>query len=215
MVCKSIIDKKLVIPTKLLVCLVTNNFDNFNGVMEKVVPQAKIYLGRFQKLFINDTDEEIVNSLNGLSLDSEPNKDLIKMMTKEEGLDVEDEIASHVFVLTRKLKRNKNTKQANSQSTTNQPTPATETTPQVTRRLSFKFASIPSPTLSFVVDLNTKISDLTNLVCQRLSASRFGLQNNLNASLWRNPLPQQLPRDVRLKDLPIPIKNDEIITLSW
>ena len=215
MVCKSIIDKKLVIPTKLLVCLVTNNFDNFNGVMEKVVPQAKIYLGRFQKLFINDTDEEIVNSLNGLSLDSEPNKDLIKMMTKEEGLDVEDEIASHVFVLTRKLKRNKYTKQANSQSTTNQPTPAAETTPQVTRRLSFKLANIPGPMLSFVVNLNTKILDLTIMVCQRINARQYGLQNNLNASLWRNPVPQQLPRDVRLKDLPIPIQNDEMITLNW
>ena len=142
------------------------------------------------------------------------------MMTKEEGLDVEDEIASHVFVLTRKLKRNKNTKQANSQSTTNQPTPAAETAPQVTRRLSFKFANIPGPTLSFLVDLNTKISDLTIVVCQRMNARQHGLQNHLNASLWRDPLPgnpQQLPRDVRLKDLPIPIQNDEIITLalSW
>ena len=36
MVCKSLVDKKLAIPTKLLVCLVTNNFDNFDGQMEKV-----------------------------------------------------------------------------------------------------------------------------------------------------------------------------------
>ena len=77
------------------------------------------------------------------------------MMTKEEGLDVEDEIASHVFVLTRKLKRNKNTKQANSQSATMQPASAAETTPQVTRRLRFTYVNIPDVVIALVVNLNT------------------------------------------------------------
>ena len=97
MVCKSLIDKKLAIQTKLLVCLVTNDFDNFDGQMEKVKSRAVTHFGKVQKLFTNDTDEEILNSLNGLSLESEPNKDLVQMMTQEEGLDVEEEIASHVF----------------------------------------------------------------------------------------------------------------------
>ena len=68
-------------------------------------------LKKFQKLFTEDTDTQVLMSLEDLELDSEPNIELVKMVSSKTGPEVEDEIASQLFPLTRNLKRNKHTKQ--------------------------------------------------------------------------------------------------------
>ena len=136
------------------------------------------------------------------------------MITNKEGLDVEDEIASHIFVLTRKLKRSKNTKQPNSQIKKNQSTPVVPgTVSRVTRRLRFTLQINPHSTIGLIVDLDTKVNDLAVDICRRLISPQYHLQPNHTGQLWRNG--QVLPREMKLKDLPIPIQNDEIITVTW
>ena len=78
-----------------------------------------------------NTDKEVGECVLNLDLASEPNKHLVKMISNEKSQKVDDEIASDVFLLAMKLKRNKITKQ-------NQPKtkPATKTTPTVTATTS-------------------------------------------------------------------------------
>ena len=137
----------------------------------------------------------------------------MKMITSEEGPDVEDEIASHIFVLTRKLKRSKTTKQANSQITKNQSMPVPGTVSRVTRRLRFNLQINPHSTIGLIVDLDTKVNDLAVDICRRLISPQYHLQPNQTGLLWRNG--QVLPREMKLKDLPIPIQNDETLTVTW
>ena len=46
-----------------------------------------------------------------LDLKTQPNKELVKMITDDEGEEIEDEVESQLFLLAKKLKRQRVTKQ--------------------------------------------------------------------------------------------------------
>ena len=58
----------------------------------------------------NHHDNEILDTLMNVNLKQKPNKELVKLITDQEGDEIEDEVTSQLILLARKLQRNKITK---------------------------------------------------------------------------------------------------------
>ena len=99
---------KLNVDTKLLLCVVGDTFDNFKCKMEQVV-QIQLNLKKTcvnKNLFgahANHTLDEIQKSVFDLDLSTEQNKELIGLIGDH--VDINDNIASEVFLLAQRLKK--------------------------------------------------------------------------------------------------------------
>ena len=94
---------------KLLICLVCDKFDGFEGAMSKVRIKLSPHFDYFQRLFSNVTAEEIVNNLLRIDLTSSVNKKLKKMVNDDTDNDIV--IENQLYAMIKRLMANKVTKQ--------------------------------------------------------------------------------------------------------
>jgi len=93
MVCDGIQKMKLSLETKLLICLISNTFDNFDGFFE-------------EPLLSGYSDESVLVSLLQLDLKNDQNKRLKKLLTTEDSAEMDDQIETQMYALAKKLRKN-------------------------------------------------------------------------------------------------------------
>jgi len=102
--CSQLREAELDLQTKLLICLVSNTFDNFDGYME-------------QYLFRRYDSTEVLLKMADLNLKDEQSKKLIKLISDEDIDSIEEEIEFKVFRLAKSLKQKNITKTSLSSQT--------------------------------------------------------------------------------------------------
>ena len=108
-----------------------------------------------------------------LNLKEEPNAELVKMITDEEGEEVEDEVTSQLILLARKLKRNEIT-----QTQVNMPQAPVFSFAARMVKINFYTTKDRAPIYKFTMDVD--LNDRVDQLILKVQTKRVGKHVNAN-----------------------------------